>query len=159
MLVSVQEASDWASEYIGRTVTPNNITYLFQYGKIHKYPDESRKVRVNKEELKEYYDKFVIRKQNSWKKKLGKDLDWGLSFDHLREMDTTKHVHRLHPYKGKFIPQLVEYFLDENINHLKKEIFFSQRRYRIRPIHGQWNDINSSFGVRIKFHWNRRFRF
>ncbi len=113
MLVSVQEASNWASEYLGRTVTPTNITYLFQYGKIHKYSDESRKVRVNKDELQEYYDTFVIRKQDSWKKKLGKDLDWGLSFDHLREVDTTKHVHRLHPYKGKFIPQLVEYFLDK----------------------------------------------
>ncbi len=118
MLVSVQEASNWASEYLGRTVTPTNITYLVQYGKIHKYPDESRKVKVKKEELREYYDKFVIRKQDSWKKKFGKDLDWGLSFDHLREVDTTKHVHRLHPYKGKFIPQLVEYFLDET-NNLK----------------------------------------
>src|SRR3989344_2806136 len=34
-----------------------------------------------------------------------------LSFDHLTKTDTTKHVHKLHPYKGKFIPQLVEYFL------------------------------------------------
>ena len=74
MLVSVQEASNWASEYIGRTVTPTNITYLVQYGKIHKFPDESRKVRVNKEELQEYYDKYVIRKQDSWKNKLGKEL-------------------------------------------------------------------------------------
>src|SRR3989338_3316725 len=136
MLVSVQEASSWASEYIGRTVTPTNITYLFQYGKIHKYPDESRKIRVNREELKEYYDKFVIRKQDSWKNKLGKDLDWGLSFDHLREVDTTKHVHRLHPYKGKFIPQLVEYFLDENINHLKKEIFFHKGDTILDPFMG-----------------------
>ena len=136
MLVSVQEASNWASEYIGRTVTPTNITYLVQYGKIHKFPDESRKVRVNKEELQEYYDKFVIRKQDSWKNKLGKDLDWGLSFDHLREVDTTKHVHRLHPYKGKFIPQLVEYFLDENINHLKKEIFFHKGDTVLDPFMG-----------------------
>ena len=29
----------------------------------------------------------------------------------LRERDRTKHVHRLHPYLGKFIPQLVEIFL------------------------------------------------
>ncbi len=136
MLVSVQEASNWASEYLGRTVTPTNITYLVQYGKIHKYPDESRKVRVNKEELQEYYDKFVVRKQDSWKKKLGKDLDWGLSFDQLREADTTKHVHRLHPYKGKFIPQLVEYFLDENINHLKKEIFFHKGDTVLDPFMG-----------------------
>jgi hypothetical protein len=29
----------------------------------------------------------------------------------LRERERTKHVHRLHPYLGKFIPQLVEIFL------------------------------------------------
>jgi len=27
------------------------------------------------------------------------------------EYQRTKHVHRLHPYLGKFIPQLVEWFL------------------------------------------------
>ena len=34
-----------------------------------------------------------------------------LSFNHIRESDRTKHVHRLMPYKGKFIPQLAEYCL------------------------------------------------
>ena len=29
----------------------------------------------------------------------------------LPENERTKHVHRLHPYMGKFIPQLVEIFL------------------------------------------------
>lgn len=29
----------------------------------------------------------------------------------LPEMERTKHVHRLHPYMGKFVPQLVEIFL------------------------------------------------
>jgi hypothetical protein len=29
----------------------------------------------------------------------------------LRERERTKHVHRLHPYLGKYIPQLVEIFL------------------------------------------------
>jgi hypothetical protein len=29
----------------------------------------------------------------------------------VREFERTKHVHRLHPYLGKFIPQLVEVFL------------------------------------------------
>src|SRR3989338_9340744 len=37
-----------------------------------------------------------------------------LSFSHLREFERTKHVHRLHPYLGKFIPQLVEFFLKNN---------------------------------------------
>jgi len=34
-----------------------------------------------------------------------------LSFKQIREFERTKHVHRLHPYLGKFIPQLVEVFL------------------------------------------------
>ncbi len=38
---------------------------------------------------------------------LGNDL----TFLSVREFDRTKHVHRLHPYLGKFIPQLVEIFL------------------------------------------------
>ena len=31
-----------------------------------------------------------------------------LGFYGLPEYERTKHVHRLHPYLGKFIPQLVE---------------------------------------------------
>ncbi len=34
-----------------------------------------------------------------------------LSFANIKEYERTKHVHRLHPYLGKFIPQLVEVFL------------------------------------------------
>jgi DNA modification methylase len=33
-------------------------------------------------------------------------------FERISEQERTKHVHRLHPYLGKFIPQLVEVFLD-----------------------------------------------
>jgi hypothetical protein len=38
------------------------------------------------------------------------DLSW--SEDELPQVQRTKHVHALHPYLGKFIPQLVEAFLD-----------------------------------------------
>ena len=55
------------------------------------------------------------------KERLGNDLNWALSFDQYREAETTKHVHRLHPYKGKFIPQLVEYFLDQHTDNFKKK--------------------------------------
>ena len=37
------------------------------------------------------------------------NLNWGEK--ELPEKERTKHVHRLHPYLGKFIPQLVEIFL------------------------------------------------
>jgi DNA methylase len=40
------------------------------------------------------------------------DLDLSWSEAELPERVRTKHVHRLHPYHGKFIPQLVEVLLD-----------------------------------------------
>ena len=46
------------------------------------------------------------------RKKFGTSLDGvDLSFANVPERERTKHVHRLHPYLGKFIPQLVEVFL------------------------------------------------
>jgi hypothetical protein len=39
------------------------------------------------------------------------DLDLSWSEGQLPERERTKHVHRLHPYLGKFIPQLVEVLL------------------------------------------------
>src|SRR5262249_24242990 len=40
------------------------------------------------------------------------DLDLSWSEAELPERERTKHVHRLHPYHGKFIPQLVEVLID-----------------------------------------------
>lgn len=37
-----------------------------------------------------------------------------LGFYDVPEWERTKHVHRLHPYLGKFIPQLVEHFLSRH---------------------------------------------
>jgi DNA methylase len=39
------------------------------------------------------------------------DLELSWSEDDLPQIERTKHVHSLHPYLGKFIPQLVEVFL------------------------------------------------
>ena len=43
------------------------------------------------------------------------DLDLSWSEAALPERERTKHVHRLHPYHGKFIPQLVEVLLDRYV--------------------------------------------
>jgi len=53
--------------------------------------------------------KFIEEKTDTQKniEILGNDL----TFLSIREFERTKHVHRLHPYLGKFIPQLVEVFL------------------------------------------------
>jgi DNA modification methylase len=42
----------------------------------------------------------------------GLDLELSWSERALPERERTKHVHRLHPYHGKFIPQLVEVLVD-----------------------------------------------
>ena len=39
------------------------------------------------------------------------DLELSWSEQQLPERERTKHVHRLHPYLGKFVPQLVEALL------------------------------------------------
>src|ERR1051326_8308480 len=43
------------------------------------------------------------------------DLELSWSENDLPERERTKHVHRLHPYLGKFIPQLVETLLDRYV--------------------------------------------
>lgn len=143
-LLSIKDASQWATNYLDRPVTSSNICYLIQYAKIKKHYDNDRKIKVNQDELKNYYDEFIIKKQEAWKKKLGDDLNWGLSFAHLRESDTTKHVHRLHPYKGKFIPQLVEYFLDSHLNTFKKKVFFKEGDIILDPFMGSGTTIIQS---------------
>jgi DNA modification methylase len=47
----------------------------------------------------------------NWKRKNLQTFGIDLSFADVPEWERTKHVHRLHPYLGKFIPQLVEVFL------------------------------------------------
>ncbi|HQG89401.1 MAG TPA: DNA methyltransferase, partial [Flexilinea sp.] len=122
-LLTINEASDWATKYLKKKVSPSNISYLIQYGKVKKIFD-GENTKIQKDDLKNYYDSFNGKREIDWKSKLGEDLNWALSFDHVKESETTKHVHRLHPYKGKFIPQLVEYFLDDHVDKFKTEVVF-----------------------------------
>ena len=132
---TIKEASEWATKHISRPVSTANISYLVNYGKIKKYTRNDTVV-VMKEELEEYYKSFKGKRQVEWKEKLGNDLNWALSFDNLPEKETTKHVHRLHPYKGKFIPQLVEYFLDEHTDEYKTGTYFHPGDIVLDPFAG-----------------------
>ena len=91
---------------------------------------------VDLTDLEEYYKSHYQIKENNWKDKLGNDLNWTLSFSEYKESETTKHVHRLHPYKGKFIPQLVEYFLDSHTDDFKKEVYFKKGDIVLDPFCG-----------------------
>ncbi len=132
-LTNLREASEWASQYLNRKVTISNISYLLQYGRIRKYGSNGNSLIII-EELKEYYDSYDKEKQ--WKKKLGEDLNWLLSFVEYKESERTKHVHRLHPYKGKFIPQLVEYFLDSHTDEFKQQTYFHKGDIVLDPFCG-----------------------
>jgi len=82
-------------------------------------------------ELKEYYDKtYKINQQKE------ENINWSLSFAEYSEAERTKHVHRIHPYKGKFIPQLVEYFLDSHTDSFKKEVYFKAGNIVLDPFCG-----------------------
>lgn len=109
------QAAIWASDYLGKEVSSSNIIYLINYGKIANYGRNPKENLISQTELKAYYDS-TYKKQNHF--------NHPLSFAQYKESETTKHIHRLHPYKGKFIPQLVEYFLDSHTDFIKSEIYF-----------------------------------
>ena len=147
-LVTIPEASKWASNFLNKQILPTNITYLVQYGKVKKY-GENGSTMLDLSDLKKYYNSYNGKREVSWKKTLGDDLNWTLSFDNLREIDTTKHVHRLHPYKGKYIPQLVEYFIDNHTDNFKKEVYFKAGDIILDPFLGSGTTIIQSLEMGI----------
>ncbi len=134
-LLTLKEAAEFASQHIDKNVTVSNISYLVNYGRIPK-AGNSGTVLIDKQELIMYYQSYYGNRELDWKDKLGSDLNWTLSFEHLKEAETTKHVHRLHPYKGKYIPQLVEYFLDEHTDEFKTQTFFKKNDIVLDPFCG-----------------------
>ena len=120
--MTVMEASRWASHATGRKVTSGNIQYLVNYGRIRNVGGNG-KILIPVSDLQQYYEEHATT-EHKFKSQLGDDLNWALSFDEYKEYERTKHVHRLHPYKGKFIPQLVEYFLDDHIDDYKTDVWF-----------------------------------
>ncbi|MGE0638029.1 MAG: DNA methyltransferase [Bacteroidia bacterium] len=141
--LTIKEASDWATEHLKKKVTTANISYLIQYGRVKK-EGENGSTRIDKNELIRYYKSYNGKRAEDWKEQLGDDLNWKLSFDEYKESETTKHVHRLHPYKGKFIPQLVEYFLDDHTDKFKKEVYFKEGDIVLDPFCGSGTTLVQS---------------
>src|SRR5690554_2599944 len=135
VLFSIKEASDWATKHSGKSVTTSNISYLIQYGRIRKVGNNGS-TYIYKQDLIDYYNSYNNYRELDWKEQLGEDLNWTLSFDNYKESETTKHVHRLHPYKGKFIPQLVEYFLGDHTDKFKKQVYFEKGDIVLDPFCG-----------------------
>ncbi len=71
-LVTIPEASKWASVFLEKEVLPTNISYLVQYGKVKKH-GENGSTMVELSDLKKYYNSYNGRRETSWKKNLGND--------------------------------------------------------------------------------------
>lgn len=104
---------DEAAQVVGKT--PHNIRDYIQRGRIAKYnPDGEKITRANNGELRvSLYElrSFLSLVAQGNERHHHAGLNAELGFYNLAERERTKHVHRLHPYLGKFIPQLVEWFL------------------------------------------------
>ena len=122
--LTVKEASVLASKVTGKRVTTENIKYLIRYGLLAQIRETSTGFVLNQEEVSTYFQERARRLEESFTNTFSSDLNWQLSFSEYRESETTKHVHRIHPYKGKFIPQLVEYFVDSHTDEFKSESYF-----------------------------------
>jgi len=104
---------DEAARIVGKT--PHNIRDYLQRQRITKYNDKGEvigrakngELRVSLKELRI----FLALINQGDEKHHHAGLHPELGFHGLPEFERTKHVHRLHPYLGKFIPQLVEWFL------------------------------------------------
>ncbi|MHA1407175.1 MAG: DNA methyltransferase [Candidatus Heimdallarchaeaceae archaeon] len=92
----------------------SNINYLINYKRIKKVIETKEGRLISKKELDAYFESIRKKKEQIIKQVGG--INQEIAFLDLSEKDRTKHVHRLHPYFGKFIPQLVEYYL---INYFK----------------------------------------
>ena len=133
--LTVKQASLWASERLGKVVTSSNISYLINYGRIKKI-EKDNKIFVALGELESYYARLQQQREQQWAQGRKDEVCWKLSFQECKEAETTKHVHRLHPYKGKFIPQLAEYFLDDHTDEFKTESVFKEGDIVLDPFCG-----------------------
>ena len=108
-LVTLEEAA----RVTGKTT--HNIRDYIQRDRIAKLDTEGNRIKraVNGElrvSLKEVQAFLYLVSQRD-EKHHHAGLHSDLGFYGLAERERTKHVNRLHPYLGKFIPQLVEWFL------------------------------------------------
>jgi len=147
-LLTIRQATIWASEFLNKKITATNISYLVQYGRVRKF-GKNGNIFVSKNDLENYYKSYNGKKEIAWKNKLGDDLNWALSFDQYRESETTKHVHRLHPYKGKFIPQLVKYFLDDHVDDFKEQVYFNKGDIILDPFCGSGTTLVQANELRM----------
>jgi hypothetical protein len=121
--LNVKDASSWATKHLGKKVSPSNIAYLITYGRVKKR-GENGNIVVAKRDLVDYYKSY--KREDDWKKQLGDDLNWTLSFEQYNESQTTKHVHGLLRTRGSLFHSLL------SISLMKKQVNLKQRLFSKR---------------------------
>ncbi|MBI4430644.1 MAG: site-specific DNA-methyltransferase [Candidatus Omnitrophica bacterium] len=61
-LFSIKEASEWATKYLKRKVTPSNISYLVQYGRVKKRIHNGT-IFIQKQDLVRHYDSYCAKRK------------------------------------------------------------------------------------------------
>jgi len=61
-VLTIKQASEWASNYLKKNVTTSNITYLIQYGRIKKIGSNGDKL-LAKQDLIKYYDSYLGKRE------------------------------------------------------------------------------------------------
>ena len=61
-MLTIKQASKWASEFLNRKITKTNISYLVQYGRVKKN-GENGNLYVAKKDLENYYNSYNEKKE------------------------------------------------------------------------------------------------
>ncbi len=65
-LLTIKEASRWASDFLKRDISESNISYLVQYGKVRKHTG-GVSVYVGVDDLQDYYESHQGQKEKNGK--------------------------------------------------------------------------------------------
>lgn len=133
-LVSVREALKILSTELNQNIDLLNLNFYFKYGFLNKYEKDGL-LYVDLDELNRFIKNRLNEKINKLNK-LNPNQEKRYTEDELKDdffkvysystRITQKHVNGLIPYKGKYIPQLVEYFLDSKIRLFKDKVYFNK---------------------------------
>jgi len=85
-ILTIKEASEWATNYTGKSVTTSNISYLIQYGRVKKI-GENGSTQIDKNDLLNYYESYTDSQEVNFKERLPvkTDIRLGDSKDILKE--------------------------------------------------------------------------
>jgi hypothetical protein len=68
-LLTIKEASEWSSDLLGKNVTPSNIAYLIQYGRVRKICDNGA-TQIDLSDLTNYYRSYNGSRETNFRARL-----------------------------------------------------------------------------------------